>query len=89
MIGALLAGNLLTMSLFQTTINTDVFTEWVQKDLIPKLPPESIVIMDNATFHKGERMKQSLEQAGHILLYLPPYSPDLNPYFYPQVLERM
>lgn len=78
-IGALLGGVLLTVTLFQTTINTAIFTGWVEQDLIPKLPPLSVVIMDNATFHKGEAMKQSIQKAGHTLLYLPPYSPDLNP----------
>lgn len=78
-IGALLAGMLLTVTLFQTTINTTIFDAWVQQDLLPKLPPQSVVIMDNATFHKGENMKKSLSQAGHTLLYLPPYSPDFNP----------
>ena len=78
-IGALLKGILLTASLFQTTIDTIVFTSWVEQDLIPKLPPESVVIMDNASFHKGQKMKEALEDAGHTLLYLPTYSPDLNP----------
>ncbi len=49
------------------------------QDLIPKLPPKSIIIMDNASFHKGVSMKKAIEDAGHTLLYLPPYSPDLNP----------
>jgi transposase len=35
--------------------------------------------MDNATFHKGKEMQEIIEKSGHILLYLPPYSPDLNP----------
>jgi transposase len=35
--------------------------------------------MDNASFHKGTNMQQAVEAAGHVLLYLPPYSPDLNP----------
>lgn len=78
-IGALLAGSLLTISLFQTTINTDIFTGWIEQDLIPKLPPNSVIVMDNAAFHKGEVMKQSLQNSGHTLLYLPPYSPDYNP----------
>ena len=78
-IGALLSGIILTVSLFNTTINTEVFDAWVIEDLIPKLPSNSIVVMDNASFHKGERMKNALFQAGHTLLYLPPYSPDLNP----------
>jgi len=47
--------------------------------LMPKLPSRSVVILDNATFHKSETMKQNLEKQGHTLLYLPPYSPDLNP----------
>ena len=79
MIGALLGGVLLTMSLFQTTINTVTFTRWIELDLVPVLPPQSVVIMDNATFHKGTEMKEILHKAGHTLLYLPPYSPDLNP----------
>jgi len=78
-IGALLGGMLLTVSLFQTTVNTAVFNGWVIQDLIPKLPKNSVVVMDNATFHKGQDMMKALEQAGHTLLYLPPYSPDLNP----------
>lgn len=78
-IGALLGGVLLTVSLFQTTVNTAVFNAWVVQDLIPKIPPKSVVVMDNATFHKGVEMVNALEMAGHTLLYLPPYSPDLNP----------
>ena len=78
-IGALIAGTLLTVSLFQTNINTQIFNAWVIHDLIPKLPPESVVVMDNASFHKGKDMVKALDVAGHTLLYLPPYSPDLNP----------
>lgn len=78
-IGALLLGTLLTVSLFQTNVNTEIFSSWVAQDLIPKLLPKSVVIMDNASFHKGTSMQNALEDAGHTLLYLPPYSPDLNP----------
>lgn len=78
-IGALLAGTLLTVSLFETNINTEIFNAWVMQDLIPKLPPRSVVVMDNAAFHKSQAMQQTLDEAGHTLLYLPPYSPDLNP----------
>ena len=78
-IGALLGSILLTVSLFQETINTTTFTPWVKQDLIPKLPSQAIIIMDNVTFHKGEEMTKAIGKAGHTLLYLPPYSPDLNP----------
>ena len=78
-IGALLGTILLTVSLFQATIDTWVFNAWLAEDLIPKLPPASVVVMDNAAFHKNEATRRLLESRGHTLLYLPPYSPDLNP----------
>lgn len=78
-IGDLFNGALLTVSLFQITIDSIIFTEWIKQDLIPKLPPQSVVIMDSASFHKGKEMKDAIEKSGHTLLYLPTYSPDLNP----------
>lgn len=76
-IGALLAEALLTVSLFLGSINTEVFTTWVTYELIPKLPPKSVVILDKAAFHK--KAETLLTEAGHTGLFLPPYSPDLNP----------
>jgi transposase len=78
-IGALVCGLLLTVSLFTSTINSEIFTNWVKQDLIEKLPENSVVIMDNASFHKGQDMQEELAKHGHTLEYLPPYSPDLNP----------
>ena len=78
-IGALIGATLLTVSLFESTINSEVFTAWVKQDLLPKLPERSIIVMDNATFHKQPEMQEALAADGHTLLYLPPYSPDLNP----------
>ena len=54
--------------------------------LLPQLKPNQILILDNATFHKGETMRQLVESPGCELLYLPPYSPDFNPienYWFP------
>jgi transposase len=78
-IGALLGQVLLTVSLFSSSINTITFSSWIEQDLLPKLPPKSVVILDNATFHKGGAMQNTLKDAGHTLIYLPAYSPDLNP----------
>ena len=78
-IGALLGKTLLTVALFAVNINADVFTAWVEQDLIPKLPPNAVIVMDNATFHKRKDTQDLIKEAGHELLYLPPYSPDLNP----------
>lgn len=45
---------------------------------MPKLVPGQVVILDNATFHKGGCIQDLVEQAGCQVIYLPPYSPDLN-----------
>ena len=58
--------------------NRTVFETWLETCLIPTLQPGQVVIMDNATFHKGGRIQELIESAGCRLLYLPPYSPDLN-----------
>jgi hypothetical protein len=71
-IGALLASTLLTVTLFTGTL------AWRWQDLLPKLPPNSVVVMDNAPFHKRTDSQQLIEQAGYLLEFLPPYSPDLN-----------
>jgi transposase len=78
-IGAIINNRLLTVCFFDCNIDSDVFYTWLTKDLIPQLPENSVVVMDNASFHKRKDMQDSLTHAGHTLLYLPPYSPDLNP----------
>ena len=57
----------------------DVFGVYVQQVLTPALRPGDIVVMDNLSAHKGPQVKRLLESAGASVLYLPPYSPDLNP----------
>jgi transposase len=55
-----------------------VFETWLENCLRTTLKAGQVLIMDNATFHKGGRISQLIEDAGCQLLYLPPYSPDLN-----------
>lgn len=78
-IGALIGKALLTVGLFKTNINADIFIAWIKQDLLPKLPENAVLVMDNATFHKRKDTIQAIEQAGHTPMFLPPYSPDLNP----------
>jgi len=78
-IGALSNQQLVTACLFECTINSDVFHAWVTQDLLHKLPEKSIIVMDNATFHKKFDTQMAIINAGFVLEYLPPYSPDLNP----------
>jgi len=56
-----------------------VFEAYVEWGLSPALCPGQVVVMDNLTAHKGERVRELIEEQGCELLYLPPYSPDLNP----------
>ena len=60
-------------------INRIVFETYVDKVLVPELTPGDVVIMDNLSSHKGPRVREMIEAAGATLLFLPPYSPDLNP----------
>ncbi|CAK0767527.1 transposase [Gammaproteobacteria bacterium] len=71
-IGALIGMCLVTATLFTGTINSNVFYSWITQDLLPKLPPNCVLVMDNATFHKRLNIQQSIKNAGHILGYLPP-----------------
>lgn len=64
---------------FRGYCNTDVVLAWVKNMLIPSLQPGDVVIWDNATFHKNNQLANAFQQAGIGLLFLPPYSPDLNP----------
>jgi transposase len=52
---------------------------WAREILLPELPPNSILVWDNASFHKSNELRKLVEEAGHTMIFLPPYSPDLNP----------
>jgi transposase len=65
--------------LFDGAINGESFRAWVEQFLAPTLRPGDIVIMDNLGSHKVDGIRQAIEARSATLLYLPPYSPDLNP----------
>lgn len=60
-------------------INANLFTVYVEKVLVPTLAQGDVVILDNLGSHKGEAVRKAVRGAGAHLLFLPPYSPDLNP----------
>jgi transposase len=78
-IGALIGSCLLTLCLFNGSINSDIFYTWIKEDLLPKAPKNSVLVMDNAAFHKRADIQFLIAQSAFILHYLPAYSPDLNP----------
>jgi len=78
-IGAINDFKLFNVYLFETNINSDIFYAWLTQELLPNVPNNAVIVLDNATFHKRNDMKDAIEAKGHILEFLPPYSPDLNP----------
>ena len=60
-------------------INGELFTTYVEKVLSPNLVKGDIVVLDNLGSHKGKTARAAIRAAGGHILFLPPYSPDLNP----------
>lgn len=60
-------------------MNSAIFKAYLEQCLVPTLRPGDIVVMDNLSSHKSDEVREIIESAGAMLLYLPPYSPDLNP----------
>lgn len=64
---------------FDGAINGARFRAYIEQMLVPRLQPGDIVVLDNLTSHKVAGIREAIEAQGAQLLYLPPYSPDLNP----------
>ncbi|MCP5196991.1 MAG: IS630 family transposase [Gammaproteobacteria bacterium] len=79
LIAGLLNQKVIAPLMYSFYTDTEVFNLWIERCLIPELPEKCILIMDNASFHKSEETRSIIEENGHQLLFLPPYSPDLNP----------
>ena len=65
--------------LFDGPMNGERFRAYVEQFLTPTLKPGDVVILDNLGSHKGAVIRSSIRAAGARVLFLPPYSPDLNP----------
>jgi transposase len=60
-------------------INRDLFEGFVEQVLAPELRPGDVVVLDNLSSHKSTHARKLIEERGAALVFLPPYSPDLNP----------
>ena len=78
-IGAITGGKFVNVCLAQGNIDSRVFHKWLTSQLLPCLTALSVLVMDNATFHKHKDTLEAIQRAGHVVEFLPPYSPDLNP----------
>lgn len=64
---------------FEGSCNTEVVDTYFEKVLLPVLPRGSVIVLDNARFHQSPSIQKRVAAAGCELLFLPTYSPDLNP----------
>ena len=83
-IGALWNKTIIAAQSFSSYINTEIFYNWLKNNLLPKIKgwkkdKKPVIVMDNASFHKNEKIKKAIENAECILEFQPAYSPDLNP----------
>ena len=78
MIAAYCQGSLCAPFRFDGYTDSHVFNLWLEHCLLPELKPGQVLILDNATFHKSLKTQALIASAHCSLLFLPPYSPDLN-----------
>jgi transposase len=64
---------------YEHSTKSDFFEEWFEWQLLAEVPENSIVILDNASFHRKQVLREIAERHGVIVIFLPPYSPELNP----------
>src|SRR5262249_44110047 len=79
MIGALSLVGLVALMTVEGATDADVFDAFVERVLVPKLKPGDVVVVDNVGAHKPVAVRRKIEAPGARLVFLPPYSPDLNP----------
>jgi transposase len=66
-------------AVFDGPIDSPTFLAYVEQVLVPTLRPGDVVVLDNLAVHKQPEVRTAIEQAGALVRFLPPYSPDLNP----------
>ena len=64
---------------YNGTMNSQLFEFWFSNKLLPSLEKGTVIVMDNASFHSKKRLFSVAQNAGCKLIFLPPYSPELNP----------
>ena len=78
-VGALRQSGFTAPLVIEGAINGETFLANVEGFLAPTLPSGDVLVMDNLSVHKVQGVREAVERRGATLLYLPPYSPDLNP----------
>jgi len=79
MIAGLCNHQIIAPVIFEGSCDTEVFLLYIEQILIKELTPGQTVVMDNINFHKNPKVKEIIESVGCSIMFLPTYSPDLNP----------
>jgi transposase len=79
LLGAIRLSGWVVLTTMFATANKDRFVRWLKRCLLPKLRPGDVVVMDNLPAHHDPRVRPASAARGVRVVYLPPYSPDLNP----------
>ena len=78
-LGAISTRGMIATMTIEAATDREIFLAYLDEVLCPKLRPGDVVVMDNLSSHKVNGVRERIEAAGARLLYLPPYSPDMNP----------
>ena len=78
-VAAQMADRILAPLQYSGTMNSTLFEFWFSEQLLPSLEQGTVIVMDNASFHSRKRLTSLAQNAGCRLIFLPPYSPELNP----------
>lgn len=79
LLSAMTTQGALAWSIFDGALTGKIFLTWLDEELVPRLRPGQMVVMDNLSVHKVAGVREKIESAGATLVYLPPYSPELSP----------
>lgn len=64
---------------YNGTTDAPLFEYWFEQWLLPCLPADTVIVMDNASFHKKDELQKIADKHNRKIIFLPPYSPELNP----------
>jgi transposase len=79
MISAINVAGVVASLIFEGPTDAEAFATYVEEILAPELQADDLVVMDNLSSHKTDRVRRAIEARGAKVLFLPPYSPDFNP----------
>jgi len=78
-VSALNGKNILSPLMYDGVMDSTLFEQWFEYCLFQEIPPSSVIVLDNASFHRKSKLISLAHEYGHRVIFLPPYSPELNP----------